>query len=245
MADGWRDLVDAFFQMPTGLALLGFLQTRIDAGAVIFPAQPLRALALTSPEMVRVVILGQDPYHRRGQADGLAFSVASGMAFPPSLRNLYKELHRDLGQLPAVFTECAGSLEAWARAGTLLLNTCLTVEEKQPTSHSNRGWEVFTDMVIRHVSGCADPSVFMLWGARAQSKRVCIDEKRHLILVANHPSPLSAMRPPIPFIGCGHFSVAQRWLAEQQDRRQVSPEHAKSRNRGIIQSSPLERWPSG
>ena len=211
VAPGWRTLTDNFFASDTGTALLAFLSKRLASQAVIFPPQPLRALDLTPPESVRVVILGQDPYHGRGQAEGLAFSVACGVAIPPSLRNIFKEIQRDLGTPPPAFPSPGGSLVKWAQNGVLLLNTCLTVEEGLPTSHSKRGWEVLTDAVIKHVSDHRNDVVFMLWGAHAQSKRELIDITRHKILVANHPSPLSALRPPLPFIGCGHFSVARAW----------------------------------
>ena len=219
VAPGWQPLVDDFFAGSVGQGLLGFLQQRLDAGAVIFPPQPLRALQLTPPETVRIVILGQDPYHGRGQAEGLAFSVAPGVALPPSLRNIFKELERDLGVAPPPFPNPGGSLVKWATHGVLLLNTCLTVEEGQPAIHSGRGWEVLTDAVIRHVAQSESPVMFMLWGAHAQSKRALIDATRHKILLANHPSPLSALRPPIPFIGCGHFGQARAWregLADAQ-----------------------------
>lgn len=206
VAPGWRPLVDEFFASEPGHKLLGFLHGRLAAGAVIFPPQPLRALELTPPEEVRVVILGQDPYHGRGQAEGLAFSVAPGIPLPPSLRNIFKELQRDLGIPPPPFPVPGGSLVRWATHGVLLLNTCLTVEEGRPASHAGRGWELLTDAVIRQVSKGAHPLVFMLWGAHAQTKRALIDTSRHLVLMANHPSPLSALRPPLPFVGCGHFS---------------------------------------
>ncbi len=211
VASGWQPLVDHFFQSDTGRGLLAFLGERLDAGATIFPPKPLRALQLTPPEAVRVVILGQDPYHGRGQAEGLAFSVAPGVGLPPSLRNIFKELQRDLGTPPPPFPQPGGSLVKWAQQGVLLLNTCLTVEEGQPASHSKRGWEALTDAVICQVSREAQPCVFMLWGAHAQGKRALIDAQRHLVLVANHPSPLSALRAPLPFIGCGHFSKARAW----------------------------------
>ncbi len=211
VAPGWKPTVDAFFLSATGLKLLDFLQQRLDAGSTVFPPQPLRALALTPPDAVRVVILGQDPYHGRGQAEGLAFSVAPGVQLPPSLRNIFKELQRDLGTPFPEFPNPGGSLVRWAQKGVLLLNTCLTVEEAQPASHSGKGWEALTDAVIRQVSLDAQPAVFMLWGAHAQSKRPLIDASRHLVLTANHPSPLSALRPPLPFIGCGHFSRARDW----------------------------------
>ena len=211
VAPGWRPTTEAFFESSTGRRLLDFLQGRLAEGATIFPPLPLRALELTPPNEVRVVILGQDPYHGRGQAEGLAFSVASGVALPPSLRNIFKELQRDLGTPPPAFPVPGGSLVKWATHGVLLLNTCLTVEEAQPASHAGKGWEVLTDTLIRQVSDGDHPVVFMLWGAHAQSKRALIDVKRHKVLVANHPSPLSALRPPLPFIGCGHFSQAREW----------------------------------
>jgi len=210
VAPGWQPLVQDFFASAAGRKLLTFLQARLDAGAVIFPPRPLRALELTPPEEVRVVILGQDPYHGRGQAEGLAFSVAPGVALPPSLRNIFKELQRDLGTPPPVFPQPGGSLVKWATNGVLLLNTTLTVEEGQPASHSGQGWELLTDAVIRHVAQGQRPVVFMLWGSHAQAKRAVIPQDRgHLVLTANHPSPLSALRPPVPFIGCGHFGQAR------------------------------------
>ena len=211
VAPGWQALTDDFFSSPTGMGLLGFLSKRLADQAVIFPPQPLNALALTALDTVRVVILGQDPYHGRGQAEGLAFSVASGVAIPPSLRNVFKEIQRDLGVAPPAFPTPGGSLVKWAKNGVLLLNTCLTVEEGQPASHSKHGWEQLTDEVIKQVSKNQEKVVFMLWGAHAQGKRDLIDASRHCILVANHPSPLSALRPPVPFIGCGHFSQARDW----------------------------------
>ena len=135
MAPGWQALVAEFFQSEAGRSLLTFLEHRLQAGAAVFPPQPLRALQLTPPESVRVVILGQDPYHGRGQAEGLAFSVAPGVPIPPSLRNIFTELRRDLGTAFPTFPEPGGSLVRWARQGVLLLNTCLTVEEGQPASH--------------------------------------------------------------------------------------------------------------
>ena len=216
VAPGWQALVDDFFASAPGQKLQVFLQQRLDAGAVVFPPQPLRALELTPPDAVRVVILGQDPYHGRGQAEGLAFSVQPGVTLPPSLRNIFKELQRDLGTPPPPFPQPGGSLRKWAQNGVLLLNTCLTVEEAQPASHAGKGWELLTDAIIRHVSQQAQPSVFMLWGTHAQGKRALIDAQRHLVLTANHPSPLSALRPPQPFIGCGHFSQARQWREDHR-----------------------------
>ena len=223
VAPGWQPLVDDFFRSAVGRKLLGFLGERLAAGASIFPPQPLRALELTPPEAVRVVILGQDPYHGRGQAEGLAFSVAPGVALPPSLRNIFKELARDLGTPPPTFPEPGGSLVKWAKNGVLLLNTCLTVEEGQAASHAGKGWEVLTDAVIRHVAEGPRPVVFMLWGAHAQGKRGFIDGKRHKLLMSNHPSPLSALKPPVPFIGCGHFGQARAWREAQQALLSAAP----------------------
>ncbi len=216
VAPGWRPVTEAFFAGEAGRQLLDFLRHRLAENAVIFPPQPLRALELTPPEQVRVVILGQDPYHGLGQAEGLAFSVAPGVRLPPSLRNIFKELQRDLGTPPPSFPVPGGSLVRWAGEGVLLLNTCLTVEEGRPASHAGRGWEVLTDTVIRQVSAGEHPVVFMLWGAHAQGKLALIDASRHKVLLANHPSPLSALRPPLPFVGCGHFSQAREWREKYQ-----------------------------
>ncbi|QIL82083.1 uracil-DNA glycosylase [Diaphorobacter sp. HDW4A] len=212
VAAGWAPLVDDFFASAKGQSLLAHLQSRLDAGAVIFPPKPLRALELTPPEGVRVVILGQDPYHGRGQAEGLAFSVAPGVRVPPSLQNIFKEMLRDLGTPFPSFPDPGGSLVKWATHGVLLLNTCLTVEEGQAASHSGKGWELLTDAVIKHVAEGDKPVVFMLWGNHAQSKRAFIPQDRgHLVLMSNHPSPLSALRPPVPFIGNGHFGKAREF----------------------------------
>ncbi len=207
-AAGWADLTGAFWSSPEGAALTSFLDTRRAQGATIYPPEPLRALQLTPPDEVRVVVLGQDPYHGPGQAEGLAFSVAPGVKPPPSLRNIFLELQRDLG-LPA---PANGSLVRWAQQGVLLLNTCLTVEDGQPASHAKRGWEALTDSLIERCSDSGQTKVFMLWGAHAQKKAALIDAGRHLLLFANHPSPLSARRAPLPFIGCGHFGHANAWL---------------------------------
>ncbi|MFM6985347.1 MAG: uracil-DNA glycosylase [Hydrogenophaga sp.] len=208
---GWRPLLDHFWGDPAGQGLLALLHERLAAGAVVYPPHPLRALELVSPDEVRVVILGQDPYHGPGQAEGLAFSVATGVRLPPSLRNIFKELQRDLGlPMPA-----DGSLVRWARQGVLLLNTCLTVEDGTPASHAGQGWEVLTDALIRDLVANGDPKAFLLWGAHAQKKRALIDGAGHAVFTANHPSPLSAMRPPEPFLGCGHFGAVNRWLQAQ------------------------------
>ncbi len=214
VAADWQAVVDTFWSSAQGAALQAFLAQRLAAGACVYPPQPLRALHSTPLADVRVVIFGQDPYHGPGQAEGLAFSVASGTKIPPSLRNIFKELQRDLGQpIPT-----NGSLQAWTTQGVLLLNTTLTVEDSQPASHAKQGWQVLTDKIIEACAQKSDSVVFMLWGAHAQSKRDTITvhnaDQRHLVLCANHPSPLSALRPPEPFIGCGHFSAARAWLAK-------------------------------
>ena len=210
VAPGWRPVVDAFLASPDGRRLAEFLQQRLAAGAVVYPPQPLRALALTPPESVHAVVLGQDPYHGPGQAEGLAFSVREGVKIPPSLRNIFKELGRPSPH---------GSLTGWAQGGVLLLNACLTVEQGEPASHAKRGWETLTDALLAHVARHASPCVYLLWGAHAQAKAELIDRAAAthdcdvLILQANHPSPLSASRPPVPFLGCGHFQKARDWLA--------------------------------
>jgi uracil-DNA glycosylase len=189
--------------------LAEFIQQRLAAGALIYPPHPLRALELTPLHSVHAVVLGQDPYHGPGQAEGLAFSVAEGVKHPPSLRNIFKEL----GATPA-----SGSLIGWAKAGVLLLNACLTVEDGQPASHHKKGWEALTDRLLGLVAATASPCVYLLWGAHAQAKARLIEETaaRHgreiLVLQANHPSPLSARRPPVPFLGSGCFTQARDWL---------------------------------
>ncbi|WP_310387254.1 uracil-DNA glycosylase [Roseateles sp.] len=210
---GWRPVVDAWSESPAGQQLQSFLAERVAAGATIYPPEPLRALHLTPLKQTRVVILGQDPYHGAAQAEGLAFSVPDGVRPPPSLINIFKELQRDLGQQPPM----SASLIPWAERGVLLLNSALTVEDGAPASHANQGWEALTDALILTAAADAAPKVFMLWGKHAQAKAGLITAAgpQHLILQANHPSPLSALRPPLPFIGCGHFSQAQAWLAAQ------------------------------
>jgi len=211
LASGWQALVQVFLDAPAGQALEAFVAARRNAGAAIYPPAPLRALELTPRSDVRVVILGQDPYHGAGQAHGLAFSVPDGVRLPPSLRNIFLELARDCDcVLPA-----SGNLERWARQGVLLLNAVLTVEDGAPASHARRGWEVLTDALVAALAQDATPKVFLLWGAHAQEKRTLVDAGAglHRVLLANHPSPLSARRPPLPFHGCGHFSQANAFLA--------------------------------
>ena len=215
LAPGWLALVEAFFMTSEGKQLCAFVEARRSAGVAIFPPQPLRALTLTPFDQVRVVILGQDPYHGEGQAHGLAFSVPEGIKLPPSLRNIFAELKRDLGCTPPI----AGTLERWAQQGVLLLNAIFTVERGAPGSHARKGWEKLTSMLLTALVADQRPKVFMLWGALAQAWRASITEP-HLILQANHPSPLSARRPPIPFVGCGHFSQANAFL-QRNGRGQI------------------------
>jgi uracil-DNA glycosylase len=206
----WRGVTDGFLASASGQALVAFVDQRVQDGASVYPDRVFRALELTAPQDVRVVILGQDPYHGPGQAQGLAFSVAPGQKkLPPSLRNMLKEVQTDTGAPSA----CRDDLTPWARQGVLLLNAVLTVEEGAPQSHSGRGWELLTDALLAHVSAQSEPVVFMLWGASAQKKRALVEAGgRHRVLAANHPSPLSALRPPVPFIGCHHFSRANALL---------------------------------
>ncbi len=211
VAPDWRPVTEAFFASERGRTLGRHLQARLAEGAVIYPPQPLRALELTALADTRVVILGQDPYHGPGQAEGLAFSVAPGVRLPPSLRNIFKELAREAGQ--ALVPPAHGSLVHWARQGVLLLNTCLTVEQGAAGSHAGQGWEGLTDALIQALSADARPKVFLLWGGHAQAFEPAIDARTHVVLKANHPSPLSALRGPQPFIGCGHFGAVNRVLA--------------------------------
>lgn len=200
----WQPVVDAW--AVRARPLFDRLAARRDAGATIYPPDPLRALRLTPLDRCRVVILGQDPYHGPGQAEGLAFSVPPGVRPPPSLRNILKEVG---------VAAPHGSLAAWAERGVLLLNTVLTVEDGAPAAHARWGWESLTDALIRAAAEHSRPKAFLLWGAHAQTKRDLIPAGRHLVLTANHPSPLSARRPPIPFIGCGHFATVSEWLHGQ------------------------------
>jgi uracil-DNA glycosylase len=225
----WQRLLKAFWQSETGQRLDQRMRARIAAGAVIYPRSPYRALELTPFENAKVVVLGQDPYHGAGQAEGLAFSVSEGQKIPPSLRNIRKEIERDPAfQFDRGVTEDfvlqanavrSGSLVSWAEQGVLLLNTALTVEDSNPASHSDWGWQVLTDCIVNALAADAMPRAFLLWGAHAQAKLGLIEplnkDGRHLVMKANHPSPLSASRPPLPFLGCGHFGAVNQWLAAQ------------------------------
>ena len=198
----WQSLLRAEFEKPYMLDLAAFLRDQYQQPPAIYPPAKaiFHALNLTPPSAVKAVILGQDPYHGAGQAHGLAFSVIQGCSLPPSLRNIFKELQDDLG----VQCGLSGCLEQWARQGVMLLNTVLTVEGGKAGSHQGRGWEWFTDRVIKMINERSEPSVFMLWGSHAQRKAEQINQQRHAVLQAPHPSPLSAYRG---FLGCRHFSL--------------------------------------
>ncbi len=209
----WQQWLDAEFEAPYMQSLRDFLAAEKAARKVIYPhsSEWFRAFELTPLDKVKVVILGQDPYHGPGQAHGLCFSVKPGVRIPPSLVNIYKELQADVGFRPVDH----GNLESWARQGVLLLNTSLTVEQGSAGSHRGRGWETFTDRAIATVSEHAEPSVFLLWGSPARKKKALIDTSRHLVLESPHPSPLSAHRG---FFGNHHFSRANAFLVEHGRR---------------------------
>lgn len=206
----WQPLLQAWAAGPAGRATIAAVDARVASGAVVYPPEPFRALALTPRTRLRVLILGQDPYHGPGQAEGLAFSVPSGVRVPPSLRNIRKEIARSVGGSALG----SGSLVPWAQQGVLLLNTTLTVEDGRPASHARLGWQALTDAICIEAARFSAPVVFMLWGAHAQAKAPLLAAAgpQHPVLQANHPSPLSATRPPTPFIGCGHFAEANRLL---------------------------------
>lgn len=206
----WATALAGEFQQPYFQALVQFLKQEKQAGQTIYPpgSQIFAAFDATPPQAVRVVILGQDPYHGPGQAHGLCFSVAHGVPVPPSLQNIHKELEADLG----IARPAHGHLMGWARQGVLLLNATLTVRAHQAGSHQNHGWEPFTDAAIRWLAQQRAGLVFMLWGRYAQQKGRVIDPERHLVLRAAHPSPLSAHNG---FLGCRHFSQANAYLTAQ------------------------------
>lgn len=206
----WAQWLGDETSLPYWQSLHAFLAAEADAGKVVYPPRELRyaALATMAPADVKVVILGQDPYHGPGQAHGLSFSVPHGVRQPPSLQNIFKEIARDLGHNPPQH----GHLQAWASQGVLLLNSVLTVEAEKAGSHRKRGWEKFTDALVARLSREQAGIVFMLWGAYAEAKAGLIDTARHCVLTSPHPSPLSAHRG---FIGNGHFSAANRYLQAQ------------------------------
>jgi uracil-DNA glycosylase len=208
----WKERLEDEFAKPYMSSLREFLLQRKRSGAIVYPPGDLifNALDSTPFDRVSVVILGQDPYHGPGQAHGLCFSVPDGVAIPPSLVNIYREIEDDLGG-PA---HASGNLQAWADQGVLLLNAVLTVERGRAGAHQGKGWEDFTDRVVAELNRGRDKLVFLLWGSYAMKKGAVIDRSRHLVLTAPHPSPLSAYRG---FFGCRHFSKTNEWL-EQQGR---------------------------
>ncbi len=212
LPSAWRICLQAAGAALALQTITAFVEGRLAEGATIYPSHPFRALQALLPSQVRVVILGQDPYHGPGQAQGLAFSVPDACPTPRSLRNIQKEIARDTPQ-----ARIAGNdLAPWTAQGVLLLNTSLTVEDGQAGSHSRRGWEAVTDALMNAVAAEPHPTVFLLWGGHAQAKHEQLPAGGpRLVLKANHPSPLSASRPPIPFLGCGHFSQVNVWLQAQ------------------------------
>ncbi len=206
IASTWKSLLADEFEKPYFRKLIDFVKSQYKS-QTIYPkgTDIFKAFDRCDFEDVKVVVIGQDPYHGPGQANGLCFSVADGVRIPPSLINIFKEIRDDLGKpIPA-----SGDLERWAKQGVLLLNATLTVKANSPGSHQNQGWEMFTDAVIRKISEEKDGIVFLLWGAYAQKKGEMIDRNKHLVLMSAHPSPFSADRG---FFGCRHFSKANAYL---------------------------------
>lgn len=210
LEQSWKNRMQDEFGQPYMAGLRQFLLDRKRSGAVIYPPGRLifNALDSTPFEQVKVVILGQDPYHGPGQAHGLCFSVPEGVVPPPSLVNIYKEIESDLGLSPPA----GGNLQSWADQGVLLLNAVLTVERGRASAHQGKGWERFTDRVVAELNTGRQKLVFLLWGSYAMKKGAIIDRDRHFVLTAPHPSPLSAHRG---FFGCRHFSKANAWLERQ------------------------------
>ena len=208
IGNDWDELLKAEFESEYYLSLREFLKSEYFSKTVYPPMNDIyNALKYTSFENTRVVILGQDPYHGYGQAHGLCFSVKKGVPHPPSLKNIFKELHDELGIDPPI----SGELIGWAKQGVLLLNTTLTVRESNPQSHKGYGWETLTDSIISKINGKNSPVVFMLWGSNARSKKALISSPKHLILECAHPSPLSAYAG---FFGCNHFLRANQFLSD-------------------------------
>jgi uracil-DNA glycosylase len=204
---GWKKVLESEFNKPYFLQIVHFLKTEKNIGKIIYPpgSQIFNAFQMSPFEKTKLILLGQDPYHGTGQAHGLSFSVPDGIRPPPSLLNIFKELYTDIG----LAIPHTGNLSTWARQGVLLLNAYLTVEAKKPMSHSQIGWGEFTDNVIQNLSELKQNLVFLLWGKFAQEKQVLIDETKHLVLKAAHPSPYSADKG---FFGCRHFSKSNEYL---------------------------------
>ena len=209
--ESWLNRLEDQFQQDYMLELRSFLLTRKSHQAIIYPpgGQIFNAMNSTPFDQVSVVILGQDPYHGPGQAHGLCFSVQPGVRVPPSLANIYREIQSDLEIAPPRH----GFLQSWAEQGVLLLNAVLTVERGQAGSHQGKGWETFTDVIVQLLNDERERLVFMLWGSYAKRKGAVIDRRKHLVLNAPHPSPLSAHRG---FLGCRHFSIANEYLQQHR-----------------------------
>ena len=210
LEQNWLDIIGGEFDQPYMKKLKDFLQQEKAAGRIVYPkgTELFNALNTTPFDKVKVVIIGQDPYHGEGQAHGLSFSVPKGVPPPPSLMNIYKEIEAEYGvKMPRT-----GDLTSWAEQGVLLLNATLTVQHATAGSHQKKGWEEFTDAIIRAVNEKREHIVFLLWGSYAQKKGALIDRKKHFVLEAPHPSPLSAHRG---FLGCGHFKKANEYLVKQ------------------------------
>jgi len=205
MDKSWKSFLDAEFNKPYFKELASFLHNEYESKTIFPPKKLVFSAFTTNLNDVKVVILGQDPYHTPGAAEGLAFSVPSSQPIPPSLINIYKEIDSDIGH----HNNPSGSLRNWQKQGVLLLNTVLTVEAHRPKSHAGKGWEIFTTAVISYLNDSRDNLVFMLWGRDARNKKSLIDSSRHLILEAAHPSPLSAHNG---FFGCKHFSSCNNYL---------------------------------
>ncbi len=206
ITEQWDEILEEEFSSPEYLALREFLKTEYST-RTIYPSMYdiFNSMKYTSFDNVKVVLLGQDPYHNEGQAMGLSFSVPDGIDIPPSLVNMYKELNAELG----IPSKKSGNLIGWAKQGVLLLNAVLTVRAHAANSHKGKGWEKFTDSIIKKISDKKEHVVFLLWGGNARSKKPLIDEKKHLILECAHPSPLSAYNG---FFGCGHFKKTNEYL---------------------------------
>lgn len=208
MHESWKSFLIAEFDKPYFKDLANFLHSEYESKTIFPPKQLVFSAFTTNLSDIKVVILGQDPYHTPGAAEGLAFSVPKKQPIPPSLINIYKEIDNDIGH----HTNTSGSLREWQKQGVLLLNTVLTVEAHKPKSHSGKGWEIFTTSVISYLNREREGLVFMLWGRDARNKKSLIDEKRHLVLEAAHPSPLSAYNG---FFGCKHFSKCNEYLEKK------------------------------
>lgn len=206
LSESWKELLKDEFEKEYFISLIDFVKKEYKEQLIYPKAKNIfKALDISAVDDIKVVIIGQDPYHAEGQANGLCFSVDDNIKIPPSLKNIFKEIHRDLG----IDTPDSGNLERWAKQGVLLINSVLTVRHSQAASHQNKGWEIFTDAIVAAINNRCEGVVYMLWGNYAHKKGEVIDTSKNLVLKSVHPSPLSAHRG---FIGCGHFSIANDYL---------------------------------